>query len=84
MAKVMTFERYLPLVTSLVKAAEARFPSVESWGSVGLCWGGKVSALLSGAGTLFKVTAQVHPGCVSPVHLLAIRLDRYLEKIEVY
>jgi hypothetical protein len=26
----------------------------------------------------------VHPGCVSPDHLLAIRLVRYLEKIEVY
>ncbi|BDD64357.1 hypothetical protein MAP00_009182 [Monascus purpureus] len=46
----------------VVEEAKRRFPSVTAWGGVGLCWGGKVTALASGPGTPFAATGQVHPG----------------------
>lgn len=44
------------------KEAGEKFSGVESWGAFGLCWGGKVTALLSGEGTLFKAAGAAHPG----------------------
>ncbi|KZF20995.1 dienelactone hydrolase [Xylona heveae TC161] len=46
----------------VAKEAKETFPTVNAWGTVGLCWGGKVVALISGAGTPFVATGQVHPG----------------------
>ncbi|KAH8700313.1 dienelactone hydrolase family protein [Talaromyces proteolyticus] len=48
-------------IWDFVDFAEPQFPDVESWGVVGLCWGGKVATLLSGPRTPFKYSAQAHP-----------------------
>ena len=37
-----------------------KYPSVEKWGMMGLCWGGKCTALLSANGD-FAASAQLHP-----------------------
>lgn len=34
----------LPKVNAWIAEAKAKYPSVEKWGILGLCWGGKVSA----------------------------------------
>ena len=38
----------------------------KTWGGVGFCWGGKVISLTSGLETLFRATAQAHPGMIDP------------------
>lgn len=49
------------VLVEAVKVYRETFSSVKTWGSLGLCWGGKVAVLASGEGTLFTATAQVHP-----------------------
>ncbi|RDW84859.1 alpha hydrolase-6 [Coleophoma cylindrospora] len=39
---------------------------VTEWGAVGMCWGGKVVTLGSGAGTKWKAAAQCHPAMLDP------------------
>ncbi|RDW84464.1 hypothetical protein BP6252_02054 [Coleophoma cylindrospora] len=58
----MNFPDYVPVLFSVAGAAKTTYPSVKSWASLGLCWGGKVTALASGDGTPFSVSGQVHPG----------------------
>jgi hypothetical protein len=78
------FVGHVKTLTHVVSDAKSKWTHVTSWGAFGLCWGGKVSAILlagllgsstddqqvsalaSGADTLFKVSGQVHPGCVYP------------------
>jgi len=81
----MNFGPYLELLTAVVQAGKAKFSNVESWGSVGLCWGGKVVALLSDPQTAFKATAQVHPG-YAPSHFMFLLYLCFLasEKLAVY
>lgn len=62
MAKVMAFGPYVELLAKVLQDGKRKFGGVISWGGMGLCWGGKVVVLLSGPGTVFTVTAQVHPG----------------------
>lgn len=62
MGKVMAFEPYVELLASVVKGAKAKFAGVTSWGGLGLCWGGKVTVLLSGPSAVYDASAQVHPG----------------------
>ena len=50
------------VLVEAVKVYQETFSSVKTWRSLRLCWGGKVAVLASGEGTLFKSTAQVHPG----------------------
>lgn len=38
----------------------------KDWGMVGYCFGGKITSLSAGDGTLFKVGVQVHPAFVDP------------------
>lgn len=52
----------IDVLVETVKVYRRTFSSVKTWGSLGLCWGGKVAVLASGEGTLFNATAQVHPG----------------------
>lgn len=62
MARVRDFPKFLGKLSAVVEDGKTKFPTVTGWGSIGLCWGGKVAVLLSGQGTVFKATAQVHPG----------------------
>ncbi|KAK9453577.1 dienelactone hydrolase [Dipodascopsis uninucleata] len=50
---------HLPKFAEMIKS---KYKTVKSWGAVGLCWGGKVTALASYRSDLFAVTGQVHPG----------------------
>ncbi|KAI9778020.1 MAG: hypothetical protein M1839_008425 [Geoglossum umbratile] len=45
-----------------------------SWGVVGLCWGGKVAALLAGPGTEFACAAMAHPAMVEPADAEAVQV----------
>jgi dienelactone hydrolase len=36
----------LPKVQSWLEEAKSKYPSVEKWGILGLCWGGKVSHII--------------------------------------
>ncbi|KAH8591331.1 hypothetical protein B0O99DRAFT_272875 [Bisporella sp. PMI_857] len=62
MEKVGKYDEFGAVLRSVIEDGKGRFPGVEGWAALGLCWGGKVTALNSGEGTLFKVSAQVHPG----------------------
>ena len=45
-----------------VLEAMRSYDGVKGWGCYGLCWGGKVTVLKSGAGTEFKAAGTAHPG----------------------
>lgn len=53
------------LLEKVVPDAKKKFPSVTSWGLIGFCWGGKLSALASSKGTPFTATIQVHPAMMT-------------------
>ncbi len=44
------------------------------WGSVGMCWGGKVVSLTSQAGTKFSAAAEVHPAMVDAKDAKGIKI----------
>jgi dienelactone hydrolase len=44
-----------------VEAAKKEFLRVINFGSLGMCWGGKVVAVTSGEDTPFKVSGSAHP-----------------------
>ncbi|KAI9820583.1 MAG: hypothetical protein M1827_004952 [Pycnora praestabilis] len=54
--------------------AKEKWRGVEGWGSLGLCWGGKLVALASGPGTPFKASGQAHPGRLAKEDAQAIRI----------
>ena len=43
MAGPASFERNGPMLLRVVEEANGKFSSAKSWGTYGLCWGGKVS-----------------------------------------
>lgn len=48
----------------MVVEAKGAYGDVKCWGCYGLCWGGKLAVLNSGAGTEFKAAGTAHPGYV--------------------
>lgn len=52
----------IPKIISDIEALYGK----KTWGAVGFCWGGKVVSLISGLDTLFKASAQAHPGLIDP------------------
>jgi dienelactone hydrolase len=46
----------------MAHAKDAGFSNVAKWGAFGLCWGGKMTALMSAAGTPLTVAGTGHPG----------------------
>ncbi|KAE9975304.1 hypothetical protein BLS_002674 [Venturia inaequalis] len=55
----------IPKIDGIIKSIEAKNPTIQSWGIVGFCWGGKAS-LVSGPNTIFKAAAQCHPSLLDP------------------
>jgi dienelactone hydrolase len=53
--------RHSESLLKYVEAAKQAYPSVVSWGALGMCWGGKIVAITSGKDTPFKVTGSAHP-----------------------
>ncbi|PMD31223.1 dienelactone hydrolase [Hyaloscypha variabilis F] len=62
LAQAFNFKNHAQELLDFNSAAKSKFASVSSWGAVGLCWGGKVVVILSGEGTPFTASGQVHPG----------------------
>ncbi|KAK3179034.1 hypothetical protein OEA41_001173 [Lepraria neglecta] len=82
-------------LVEVVKEAKGKgeYGSVKSWGTYGLCWGGKVSILASGADTEFKASGTAHPGRLAvddvkkltvPFCCLFSKEDGTLELVEDY
>ncbi|KAF2496655.1 hypothetical protein BU16DRAFT_525808 [Lophium mytilinum] len=61
-AEVAGFEEGTKSILAIHKAAGEKYSSVTTWGAFGLCWGGKVTALASAEGSLFKAAGTAHPG----------------------
>ncbi|KAF3916546.1 hypothetical protein ABW20_dc0102145 [Dactylellina cionopaga] len=53
-------------VAGRLKDWEETWPSIQKWGILGLCFGGKVAALASRQGTTFIVSGQAHPSYLAP------------------
>ena len=58
----IVFPENLQKLTRITLEAKQKWPTVEAWGVFGFCWGGKLAALASFEGTLFKCSGQAHPG----------------------
>jgi len=53
------------LLPDYVKSLQAAHPSIESWGIIGFCWGGKVVELVtSSTSNPFKIAAAPHPAMI--------------------
>ncbi|KAK1499752.1 dienelactone hydrolase [Colletotrichum tamarilloi] len=58
-----------------VKAIQSKYSSIESFATIGYCWGGKVVSLVtSGDKNPFKVAAEVHPAMVEPEDAKGIKI----------
>ncbi|KDN71445.1 putative dienelactone hydrolase [Colletotrichum sublineola] len=74
------FQKFPPpkvagMVPDYVKAVQSKFSSLESFGIVGYCWGGKVVSLVtSGESNPFKVGAEVHPAMVEAEDAKGIKI----------
>ncbi|KAK3167653.1 hypothetical protein OEA41_010780 [Lepraria neglecta] len=53
-------------VPGLVKEIEKQCSGIQKWGSLGMCWGGKIVSLTAQPGTNFSAAAEVHPAMVDP------------------
>lgn len=56
----------VPRVPKVVNELKAAHPEIKEWAVIGMCWGGKITALNSGAGTPFKAAIATHPAMVDP------------------
>ncbi|OLN96549.1 putative AIM2 family protein C30D10.14 [Colletotrichum chlorophyti] len=74
------FQKFPPpkiagLVPDYVKAVQSQYSSLESFGVLGYCWGGKVVSLVtSGDSNPFKVGAEIHPAMVEPEDAKGIKI----------
>ncbi|KAK1701442.1 dienelactone hydrolase [Colletotrichum godetiae] len=58
-----------------VKAIQSKYSSIESFATIGYCWGGKVVSLVaSGDKNPFKVAAEIHPAMVEPEDAKGIKI----------
>lgn len=51
---------------TIFPVVKSRFPGIEVWAVLGYCWGAKVAALLSAAGTQFSACVMCHPAMMDP------------------
>ncbi|OBR08655.1 Dienelactone hydrolase [Colletotrichum higginsianum IMI 349063] len=78
------FQKFPPpniasLVPDYVKAVQSKYSSLESFGVLGYCWGGKVVSLVtSGESNPFKVGAEIHPAMVEPEDAKGIKIPLIL------
>ncbi|KAF7197337.1 putative AIM2 family protein [Pseudocercospora fuligena] len=66
MQKIQNMPRYLNRINESLTALKTEYPSVEGWGSIGYCWGGKMVAVTSGENSPWKVGIQSSPAMVEP------------------
>ncbi|KAF6835917.1 dienelactone hydrolase [Colletotrichum plurivorum] len=66
-------------VPDYVKAVQDKYSSLESFGILGYCWGGKVVSLVaSGDSNPFKIGAEIHPAMVEPEDAKGIKIPLIL------
>ncbi|KAK2048680.1 dienelactone hydrolase [Colletotrichum somersetense] len=74
------FQKFPPpkisgLVPDYVKAVQSKFSSLESFGIIGYCWGGKVVSLVTSSDSNpFKVGAEIHPAMVEAEDAKGIKI----------
>ncbi|KAK7954673.1 hypothetical protein PG996_015485 [Apiospora saccharicola] len=71
------YRRSKPKLLRAREAAGKQFPSVQSWGVFGLCWGGKPAVLASGEGNegdgrRISVSGTAHPGALDAADAKAL------------
>jgi len=79
-------------VRAIAEGLKKEYPGVERWGVVGYCWGAKVASLVSGPGTPFTVSAQLHPALmdvedfkkVTIPQLILLSGDEPADEVEAY
>lgn len=59
-------------------ALKEEHKSIEGMGVIGYCWGGKITALLSGENTPFKASIQIHPAMVDPENAKAVTIPHMI------
>lgn len=57
-------KKALSLIPKIVADTAKTYPSIEKWGAIGFCWGGKLVALTSAKDTKWVVSAQSSPAFV--------------------
>ncbi|KAG0128275.1 Alpha/Beta hydrolase protein [Tuber indicum] len=63
-------------VRAVAEGLKGEFAGVERWGVVGYCWGGKVASIVSGPGTPFTASAQLHPSFMSVEDLRKVTIPQ--------
>lgn len=48
-------------ISEITEDLKQKYPSIESWGVVGYCWGAKMVSVACCDGRLFKAAAECHP-----------------------
>ncbi|KAL9592643.1 MAG: hypothetical protein Q9179_006516, partial [Wetmoreana sp. 5 TL-2023] len=61
-------------VHKLVGKLREKYPGVEKWACLGMCWGGKIVSLTSQSGTPWTASAEVHPALVDPNDAKGIKI----------
>nr|POE77812.1 putative aim2 family protein [Quercus suber] len=57
---------HLENISTILAEVKQKYPAIESWGSIGYCWGGKLVALTSGPESSWKVGISSSPANVDP------------------
>ncbi|KAI5809802.1 hypothetical protein DFH27DRAFT_476827 [Peziza echinospora] len=65
-------------VLKSLKSEESEWKGVEKWAVIGYCWGGKISTLVSGEGSEFVASVQVHPAFVTAENAQALTIPHFL------
>ncbi|KAK6535869.1 hypothetical protein TWF281_000119 [Arthrobotrys megalospora] len=92
MGKINEFRDFPGRILEGMENWKLLWPSVEKWGLFGLCFGGKVVALMSRENTQYLVSGQAHPSfmatedpaSVAIPHICLASKDEDAEKIAIY
>jgi dienelactone hydrolase len=66
--------RTVPLIAPIMEELKRAHPEIESWAVLGFCWGGKIAALVSQEGSLFKASGQCHPSLIDTEDAKKVRI----------
>lgn len=61
-------------VPELIKEIEKQCSGIKKWGSLGMCWAGKIVSLTAQSGTNFSAAAEVHPAMLDPADAKGIKI----------
>jgi len=64
----------LERIPGILEEFQSQRSSVQEWGIVGYCWGGKIANLISQEGTPFKAAAACHPAMVDANDAAAVTI----------